>query len=132
MTNTMETEKIIILEKEDDEPQEKENRIDSFELENIKKKIESMNKFHHIEILKILKTCSSIKLNENKSGIFVNLSFLPNSTLDEIKKYIDYIQVQETSISQLETQCDEFKNTFFVDKEDKDNNLLYNRSVRSL
>jgi hypothetical protein len=85
-----------------------------------------------IKILKILKNCSSIKLNENKSGIFVNLSFLPNSTLDEIKKYIDYIDVQETSISQLETQCDEFKNTFFVDKEDKDNNLLYNRSVRSL
>jgi hypothetical protein len=132
MTNTMETEEILIREKEHVEPEEKENRMDPFELENIKQKIESMNKFHHIEILKILKMCSSVKLNENKSGIFVNLSFLPKPTLDEIKKYIDYIDVQETSISQLETQCDEFKNTFFIDKEDKDNNLLYNRSVRSL
>ena len=116
----METDTIIIKEKEDNEPDEKEDAnvdtMDPFELESIKQKIESMNKFHHIEILKILKTCSSIKLNENKSGIFVNLSFLSKSTVDEIKKYIDYIQVQETSISQLETQCDEFKNTFFIEK----------------
>ena len=119
-----ETEEIIIKEKEDYE----ENYMDPFELENIKKQIESMSKLHHIEILKILKTASSIKLNENKSGIFVNLSFLPKSVLEEIKKYIDYIQVQETSISQLETRRDEFKNTFFVDKEDKDNTILYNRT----
>ena len=120
----METEEIIIKEKEEGEP----DYMDPFELEIIKKKIETMNKFHHIEILKILKTCSSIKLNENKSGIFVNLSFLPKSIIEEIKKYIDYINVQETSISQLETRCDEFKNTFFIDKEDKDNTLLYNRT----
>jgi len=120
-----EIEEIIIKEKEVEE----ENYMDPFELENIKKKIESMNKLHHIEILKILKTCCSIKLNENKSGIFVNLSFLPKSTLEEIKKYIDYIQVQETSISQLEIRCDEFKNTFFIDKEDKDNTLCYNRTL---
>ena len=101
-----------------------------FELENIKNKIESMHKQHHIEILKILKKCNSIKLNENKSGIFVNLSFLPIHTLNEIQKYIDYINVQETSISHLETQCDEFKNTFFIDKEDKDNIVLYNSLVK--
>lgn len=106
-----------------------EDPTDTFELEDIKKKIESMDKFHHIEILKILKHSSSIKLNENKSGIFVNLSFLPKGILDEIKKYIDYIDVQENSISQLEIQCDEFKNTFFIDKEDKDNTILYSRNT---
>lgn len=101
-----------------------------FELEDIKNKIESMDKLHHIEILKILKKSSSIKLNENKSGIFVNLSFLSPTTLEEIKQYINYINVQETSISHLETQCDEFKNTFFIDKEDKDNIVLYNSLVK--
>jgi hypothetical protein len=129
----METEEIIIKEKEEEEDEiQEENFVDTFELENIKKKIESMNKLHHIEILKILKTCSNIKINENKSGIFVNLSFLPKSILDEIKKYIDYIQVQESSISQLETRCDEFKNTFFIDKEDKDNTIMYNRTTSVL
>jgi hypothetical protein len=69
-------------------------------------------------------------LNENKSGIFVNLSFLSTNILNEIKTYINYINVQETSISHLETQCDEFKNTFFIDKEDKDNIVLYNSLVK--
>ena len=122
---------IIIKEKETSSAVELEEPVVSqFELENIKNKIESMDKLHHIEILKILKKSSCIKLNENKSGIFVNLSFLSTNTLDEIKEYIHYINVQETSISHLETQCDEFKNTFFIDKEDKDNIVLYNSLVK--
>jgi cupin superfamily acireductone dioxygenase involved in methionine salvage len=120
----------IIIIKEKEQSIEPSVRTPHFELEDIKNKIESMDKLHHIEILKILKKSAAIKLNENKSGIFVNLSFLSTNTLDEIKKYINYINVQETSISHLETQCDNFKNTFFVDKEDKDNIVLYNSLVK--
>jgi hypothetical protein len=126
-------EDIIIKEKEMTPESNEEDThvsIPHFELEDIKNKIESMDKIHHIEILKILKNSASVKLNENKSGIFVNLSFLHPHTLDEIKKYIHYINVQETSISHLETQCDNFKNTFFIDKEDKDNIILYNSLVK--
>jgi len=128
-------EDIIIIKEKDNifiEPNEDDIslRTPHFELEDIKNKIESMDELHHIEILKILKKSASIKLNENKSGIFVNLSFLSSNILDEIKTYINYINVQETSISHLETQCDEFKNTFFIDKEDKDNIVLYNSLVK--
>ena len=45
-------------------------------LSSIKDKIERMPKNNQIEVLKILKKYQNIKLNENKSGIFVNLSFL--------------------------------------------------------
>jgi len=120
-------EKDIIIESNNDDIS---LRTPHFELEDIKNKIEYMDKLHHIEILKILKKSASIKLNENKSGIFVNLSFLSTNILNEIKTYINYINVQETSISHLETQCDEFKNTFFIDKEDKDNIVLYNSLVK--
>jgi len=129
-------EDIIIIKEKDITPEIHQEdtsqllQIPHFELEDIKNKIESMDKIHHIEILKILKKSAAIKLNENKSGIFVNLSFLSTTVLDEIKKYIHYINVQETSISHLETQCDNFKNTFFVDKEDKDNIVLYNSLVK--
>lgn len=95
-------------------------------LEKIKTKIESMNKSHHIQILKILKKNNLIKLNENKSGVFVNLSFLSKDTLDDIVKYIDYISIQEDSIRFIENQRDEFKNTFFNENEHKDNTVLYN------
>jgi hypothetical protein len=99
--------------------------MDFVALEQMKAKIEGMSKTHHIEILKILKKNSGIKLNENKSGVFINLSFLPNSVLDEIKEYLNYIQDQEVSLSELEVQKDSYKNSFF-EKGDKDSAPLYN------
>ena len=92
-------------------------------LEIIKNKIESMNKHHQIEILKILskKTC---KLNENKSGVFVNLSFLPKDVISDLYTYIEYIRNQEDSLLTMEYQKEEFKNAFFVEKEDKDNAII--------
>jgi hypothetical protein len=83
-------------------------------LGSIKDKIEKMPKNNQIEILKILKKHQNIKLNENKSGIFVNLSFLSNEILDEIDKYVNYVNDQETVINSIESQKQEFKNTFFA------------------
>jgi hypothetical protein len=88
-------------------------------LENIKTYIENLSKFHQVEILKILSK-NLCKINENKSGVYVNLSFLSNETLQEIKYYIEYIKKQEDSINTTEYQKEEFKNAFFIDKE-KDN-----------
>ena len=98
------------------------------ELDNIKMKIENMSKQHHIEILKILKKNNCIKLNENKSGVFVNLAFLPKSTIDDIVQYIDYIYAQENTIRDLETQQNEFKNIFF--NADEKDNVLYSSITR--
>ena len=83
-------------------------------LEFIKSKIENMSKKHHIEILKILKTNSAIKINENKSGIFINLSFLPNETIDDLYKYIDYISKQEDSLNNIENQKNMLKTEFLL------------------
>jgi hypothetical protein len=80
----------------------------------MKDKIEKMPKNNQIEILKILKKYQNTKLNENKSGIFVNLSFLSKDALDEIDKYVSYVNDQETVINTIETQKQEFKNTFFA------------------
>ena len=89
--------------------------IDIANLENIKKKVESMSKNNQIEILKILKKNSSIKLNENKNGVYINLSFLPNETLEEINYYLNYIFEQETSIEKIEKQKSDFKTEFFAE-----------------
>ena len=96
-----------------------------FELEQLKNKIESMSKHNHIEILNIIKNTSSVKLNENKSGVFINLTLLSKNALSEINKFIDYIDEQESSIRQFENKHEEFKNTFFIEKEDKDNIVSY-------
>lgn len=93
-------------------------------LDVLKKQIEQMGKKHHIEILKILKRNSQIKLNENKSGVYINLSFLPQNTIDEIAEYMHYIQDQEFLLMPFESQKEDFKNTFFVEKEDKEEPTL--------
>ncbi len=93
-------------------------------LEKLKTKIESMNKFHQIEILKILskRLC---KLNENKSGVYVNMSFLPDDLLEELNKYIEYVDDQTETFATVEYQKNEFKSSFFVEKEDKDNQPIH-------
>jgi hypothetical protein len=87
------------------------------QLENIKKCVESMPKIHHIEILRILKNIPNVKLNENKSGVFINLTFLPKETINQILYYINYITEQENTLKTAELQKNEFKNAFFTDCE---------------
>lgn len=89
-------------------------QITNESLNSIKDKIEKMQKINQIEILKILKKHQNIKLNENKSGIFVNLSFLSKEIIEEIEKYVNYVNDQEIVINTFETQKQEFKNTFFA------------------
>lgn len=82
-------------------------------LDNIKNIIEGLNKHHQVEILKILDK-SNCKLNENKSGVYVNMSYLSEDTIQELEKYLDYIKDQEESLVTMEHQKEEFKNTYFV------------------
>jgi len=83
-----------------------------------------MTKTQQIEILKILKSNPLVKLNENKSGVYINLSFLPMETLSEIQEYVYYIQDQESSLRSMESQKQEFKNTFFTEKENKEEMVI--------
>jgi len=73
------------------------------ELTGMKTKIEGMSKEQHIEILKIIKSESAIAINENKSGVFINLSYIETEVLDQIKKYIEYVSDQENMLMPLET-----------------------------
>ena len=83
------------------------------DLEKLKNTIESMSKMHHIEIIKILKKNQNVKLNENKNGVYINLSFLPDEIINEISDYVNYINDQENSLQTMEIQKDDFKNTYF-------------------
>lgn len=82
-------------------------------LDNVKEKIECMNKENQIEILKLLKKNINVKLNENKSGTFVNLSYLPDEVVEDIQKYIEYINVQERNLQSTESKKQTIQNSFF-------------------
>ena len=73
------------------------------DLELMKTNIESMTKINQVEILKILLK-HNVKINENKSGIFVNMSFLDKTIIEDIKVYLDYVKEQESTLQSLETK----------------------------
>ena len=76
-------------------------------------------KIHHIEILKIINTHSNVSINENKSGVFINLTFLESNVIEEIKNYLCFVEKQEQILNPDETQKQDFKNTFFNDGVDE-------------
>ena len=82
-------------------------------LEAIRQKVESLGKNHQLEVLRILKNSPGIKITENKSGVFVNLSFLPEETIGNIRQYMQYIQEQENTLQMIESQKIAFKTEFF-------------------
>jgi hypothetical protein len=49
------------------------------------------------------------------------MSFLPEDTLKELEEYLSYIKDQEDSLETVEYQKEEFKNAYFIEKENKDN-----------
>jgi hypothetical protein len=95
-------------------------------LEQMRFRIDRMTKIQHIEILRILKTDPTIKLNENKSGVYINMSFLSQYSLNEIQKYMKYIDGQENVLNPIEVQKETYKSCFFNEKEDKEEIVLYN------
>ena len=79
----------------------------------LKDSIEKMQKVNQIEVLRILKK-QNAKLNENKNGILVNLTFLQKDVLQELCDYVKYVQEQESIINMDEVQKNEFKTSFFT------------------
>lgn len=90
-----------------------------------------MNKYNQVEILKILNK-NECKLNENKSGVYVNLSFLSEDTLMQLRNYISYTRDQEDTLITMEYQKEEFKNSYFIEKEDKDNATVLYSSINQV
>ena len=92
-----------------------EFKVDNEFLSNLKNNIERMPKHHQVEVLRILKSHKSAKLNDNKNGVFVNIAFLTKEVLIELNNYVKYVHDQESTINNIEHQKQEFKNTFFSD-----------------
>ena len=106
-----------------------ENEIIDFsvnELNYIRDKIETMNKFNQVEILRILNNNKDVTLNENKYGIHINLSELKKDTIDELVMYIKYVTTQEINLHTVEQQKEDFKNIYFA-KVNKDNGKYFSK-----
>lgn len=74
------------------------------ELELIKLSIDKMTQIQHIKMTQDIKSNKVVKLNENKNGVYINLSFLPEKSVEELKKYVVYIEEQDKLLQIIENQ----------------------------
>ena len=91
--------------------------IDVNKLKYIRDKIESLDKNNHIDILRLLMK-KDIFINENKNGIFINLTDLSNEVIEDIEKYINYINEQNIHFEYIEKQKHQLENKFFKDNKE--------------
>ena len=72
-------------------------------------KISAMDKENHIVIGSILRKYSKIKLNENKNGIMINVSTIPVEAIEELTKYLEYIDTQHVFLQKVEQEKNDCK-----------------------
>lgn len=89
------------------------------ELERLKSDIEKLSKQHQLEILKILKEQEEerVKINENKSGVYINLSFLPEETIEKLKAHLNYVKDQEKMLRMAENQKEDYAKAYFEESD---------------
>ena len=75
-------------------------------------KISALESKDHIVIGTILRKYPSVKLNENKGGVMVNIATVPDDAIREIEKYLSYISTQQTVLNKIESETNEYKQYF--------------------
>ena len=84
------------------------------DLIDVKNKIETMNKLQQCEIFKIF-LINEVEFNENNNGIFINLTNVTKNVLKELKKYINYVESQNTFLNKQEDQKKIYLKKYFKD-----------------
>lgn len=82
------------------------------DIDDMRKKIEAFDKIQQLEILKIF-IKHNININENKSGIFINLSTMKPEVIDDIKQYLEHINIQENTLLTRESKQEEYSKQYF-------------------
>ena len=82
----------------------------------LKENIESLSFFHQIEVLRILNEKNSSILNENKNGVFINLTSVDNETINKLQVYLKYVSKQESQIISIEDEKKKLSEQYFQEQ----------------
>ena len=91
-----------------------DDTISSARLNNIKDIIEGFEKEQQIQILRIFKV-RHININENKNGVFINLTNLDPKSIEELELFINHLKTQDKILSTNENVKTTYIETFFKD-----------------
>ena len=91
------------------------NTFDFQTLDNLRMKIENMSKDRHIQCLNILSKYQSVTINEPKYGnVNINLSCVPKETIEDLLKFVSYVEDQENVLMFAEEQKKKYQEVFFT------------------
>ncbi len=86
--------------------------MDIEELKELKDSIELLSKSYQIEVGRLLLN-NDIQIDENKNGIFINLSKVDTPTLIKLKNFLIYANNQEDKLKNIENKQEELKDYYF-------------------
>ena len=86
--------------------------MDIEELKELKDNIELLSKSYQIEVGRLLLN-NNIQIDENKNGIFINLSKIDTPTLIKLKNFLIYANNQEDKLKNIENKQEELKDYYF-------------------
>lgn len=81
-------------------------------LQKIKDIVEQYNKQQQLDILKIFIE-DSVNISENLNGTFINLTDIQDSTIKKIQEYINFINIQNIKLTDIESTRKDIENNFF-------------------
>ena len=86
--------------------------MDIEELKELKDNIELLSRSYQIEVGRLLLN-NNIQIDENKNGIFINLSKIDTPTLIKLKNFLIYANSQEDKLKNIESKQEELKDYYF-------------------
>ena len=84
--------------------------MSDLELEKMCTLIETFSKDDHIKILKIIRDSGTTSISENNNGTFIHIEDVSEEAIEQIKRYVKYVQIKEGEIKQIEDTKDRLKN----------------------
>ena len=57
---------------------------------------------------------NGVEINENKNGVFINLTYVDSSILDKVYKYLSYVSKQEDQLNEIEKEKEKIVSSFFT------------------
>ena len=79
------------------------------DLDKMTRIIESFSKEEHIQVLRILNERDALCVSENSNGTFVQMDEVKPETIEQIRKYIDYVLLKECDIKTIEDTKERLK-----------------------
>ena len=77
------------------------------ELQALCVSIEQLTKINQVKILRIFTTeDAKVVINENKNGIHINLTDVPEMIIKQVDAFLEYVRCQETELTTIEEQQD--------------------------